>query len=287
MRAASALARSEAERRGSSGWPYLSGTCVVCGESVWFFARPGTGLRETLVCSSCDTTSRYRSVARGILRAIKDVAGVDAACIADLPDAAPTQVSILDTQVPFSFPAVSGYPIPDLLDRRAWIDVSCSQFKPDLPWGAELGSCTTNQTLEALTFPDDSFDVVVTSDVLEHVRLDDPALQEIARVLRPGGCFVFTVPHTRGQRETIVKVIVHDPDRPELDEIIGEPEYHGSGDPDEAGGVLSYRVYGTALDERLASLGLAVDYSSADLPDLGIVETELFYCRGAEVISQG
>jgi SAM-dependent methyltransferase len=41
--------------------------------------------------------------------------------------------------------------------------------------------------LEALEFPDDRFDNVLCSQVLEHVREPVRALQEIARVLRPGG----------------------------------------------------------------------------------------------------
>jgi SAM-dependent methyltransferase len=39
-----------------------------------------------------------------------------------------------------------------------------------------------------------SFDVVLASDVLEHIEDDASALQEIARVLRPDGVLVFTVP---------------------------------------------------------------------------------------------
>lgn len=45
-----------------------------------------------------------------------------------------------------------------------------------------------------IPFPDDSFDVVFSSNVLEHVR-DLPALQaEIKRVLRPGGICVHVLP---------------------------------------------------------------------------------------------
>lgn len=47
--------------------------------------------------------------------------------------------------------------------------------------------------LEALAFPDASFDLVLCTQVLEHVRLPEEALAEIRRVLRPGGhAFVTT-----------------------------------------------------------------------------------------------
>jgi SAM-dependent methyltransferase len=45
-----------------------------------------------------------------------------------------------------------------------------------------------------LPFRPASFDVVVASDVLEHIDDDAGAVGEIARVLRPGGAFIFSVP---------------------------------------------------------------------------------------------
>lgn len=45
-----------------------------------------------------------------------------------------------------------------------------------------------------LPFDRASFDVVVASDVLEHIEDDVRAIGEIARVLRGGGCLIFTVP---------------------------------------------------------------------------------------------
>ena len=49
----------------------------------------------------------------------------------------------------------------------------------------------------ALPFADASFDVVVTSSVLEYVPHPHAALNEIARVLRPGGWLFATVPDIR------------------------------------------------------------------------------------------
>jgi 2-polyprenyl-6-hydroxyphenyl methylase/3-demethylubiquinone-9 3-methyltransferase len=44
---------------------------------------------------------------------------------------------------------------------------------------------------EALPFPDAAFDLVSCCDVLEHVRDLDRVIAETARVLRPGGLYVF------------------------------------------------------------------------------------------------
>lgn len=46
----------------------------------------------------------------------------------------------------------------------------------------------------SLPFPDDSFDAIVTSEVLEHIQDDVRALGEFARVLKPGGVLAATVP---------------------------------------------------------------------------------------------
>jgi SAM-dependent methyltransferase len=48
--------------------------------------------------------------------------------------------------------------------------------------------------LLSLPFPDASFDVVMASEVLEHIPDDDLAMAEIARVVRPGGRVAVTVP---------------------------------------------------------------------------------------------
>jgi len=42
--------------------------------------------------------------------------------------------------------------------------------------------------------PDASFDFAFSNSVLEHIDELDPVMADVARVLRPGGAFVFTVP---------------------------------------------------------------------------------------------
>ena len=52
-----------------------------------------------------------------------------------------------------------------------------------------------NAAGEHLPFPDESFDAILSHEVLEHVSDDSQAMREMARVLRPGGRILLFVPN--------------------------------------------------------------------------------------------
>src|SRR5438132_7927095 len=157
------------------GMLFHAGKCNVCGNETRFYYSDPALYRESLVCGECFTTSRYRSIARGILRAIQELTGIEAESIAELdPVNEKVSLKICDTQVPFYYETCA-YPIPDLLSRCKWIELQTSTYRTEQPWGTKLGPKVTNQNIEALTYPDNSFDIVITSDVMEHVRLDSMA----------------------------------------------------------------------------------------------------------------
>ena len=292
-----------------------AGRCNICGRATEFYYSDPALYRESLNCAYCLTTSRYRSIARGLLEAFRELAGVDAPSLAELPRRGNgRRLSVYDTQTPFSTGAVvkpahpilrgiarrlrnggagaaspglrehvekrtagSAYPIPEILASCPWIDLQISTYRPGDEPGLRLGPRTTNQTLESLTFPDASFDIVVTSDVMEHVRLEDAAHREIRRVLRPGGIYLFTVPHFRS-RSTLDRVQIVDPADPSRDIDLLQREYHGDANA-PAGRALAYRAFGIDLDEKLRGLGFSVTYTKEDFPGSGILNTELFFCR--------
>ena len=263
------------------GMSHHLGRCNICGNEAAFFYESAAMYRESLTCGYCLTTSRYRSIARGILRAIKELSGVAAASIADLERMANTsRLEIYDTQPAFRF-EMNAYPIPEMLSKAPWIDLTTSIFRPNEKLGKKLGDKLVNQNLEKLTFPDNTFDIIVTSDVMEHVRLDSNAHREISRVLKPGGFYLFTVPHFRDRYDTFFRVAVIHPSNPSTDIFLTEKEYHGDANSED-GRALSYRSYGTDLDDELTQLGFNVEYTKRDYPGEGIFNTELFFCRLAK-----
>jgi SAM-dependent methyltransferase len=73
-----------------------------------------------------------------------------------------------------------------------WGDVSGENLEEM----SELLGEPVNQVPEdRFPFADGQFDCVVSIDVLEHLRDDQPFLRELSRVLRPGGRAVVTVPN--------------------------------------------------------------------------------------------
>jgi SAM-dependent methyltransferase len=75
---------------------------------------------------------------------------------------------------------------------------TASQYDPTIAFGSShptLGYRSEN--LEAQTFADESFDLVVTQDVFEHLFRPDLAISEIARTLKPAGSHIGTVPIVR------------------------------------------------------------------------------------------
>lgn len=69
--------------------------------------------------------------------------------------------------------------------------------QPDHP---QKGFILSSANALALPFADDSFDKVICSEVLEHIPDYQSALEEINRVLKPGGLFCASVPRRWPER---------------------------------------------------------------------------------------
>lgn len=82
--------------------------------------------------------------------------------------------------------AARGYLVDGLDGSAAFIAHAEAQPGPAIAYA--VGDLT------ALPYPDAAYDAVVSSEVLEHVADDAGAVAELARVLRPGGWAIATVP---------------------------------------------------------------------------------------------
>ena len=71
------------------------------------------------------------------------------------------------------------------------LDKYCSEAIGELPDNVEF----VNATVPPLPFKDESFDYVVSFQVIEHIADDKRFIREVHRVLRKGGKFIVTTPN--------------------------------------------------------------------------------------------
>jgi SAM-dependent methyltransferase len=191
-----------------------AGYCPIC-EKMTLFVERGDWLRDEYVCVRCASIPRWRAL------------------IAVLSKEFPRWRSRV---VHESSPAG---PASDKLQSEC-ARYSCSHFVPDASHEMLIDG-VRYENLENMTLPSESIDLFVTQDVLEHVLRPDAALREIARVLRPGGAHVFTVPVFWG-RPTIVRA---EPDDEGGVRFLLPPDRHG--DPIDPNGSLVVREWGDDL----------------------------------------
>jgi ubiquinone/menaquinone biosynthesis C-methylase UbiE len=94
----------------------------------------------------------------------------------------------------------------------------------------------------ALTYANDSINVIGSFDVLEHIPDYRTALREFFRVLTPGGQLFLTAPFRPASEQTLVRAKLTDNSNAPIEHLL-PPEYHGNpADPD--GGVHCFYHFG-------------------------------------------
>ncbi len=213
----------------------FAGTCNVCGEPQ-DFVRRNASLREGYRCRRCKASLRYRGQADAILRTYARRGATTIAAIVGEPDFAALDFWEPGVLGPFRehFTTMPGYVMSD--------------FWPDVAPGDERDGVRC-EDLMALTFEDAIFDLVLTSDIFEHVRRPFVGFAEVHRVLRPGGRHIFSIPVQEPWRAvTVERVDTSGPD----DVNILEPRYHlGPGNSQH----IVYNDFGRDLVEGLTGVG--------------------------------
>lgn len=226
-----------------------SGHCAVCGECgnwekttiinddlarTWKISgqlRSGFDERESMFCTHCRNSFRLRQLAECLTymygsRTLKDL----------VSDEKFGKLDIAEIN--------SCGKLHDTL-----------QALPNLKY-SEYGSKKSNipsENLEQLSYNDHSFDLVLTSDTLEHVPDIRKALAEIRRVLKPGGRHVFTVP-------VIWNRVTNTRDNQ-------EPSYHGAGEPD----YLVFSEFGHDIVNIIEECGFRVKLFEVNVVNLNDV----------------
>jgi hypothetical protein len=165
-------------------------------------------LRESSFCPNCGNSHRTRSLAKAILEQIplgsRNLTDwVQKANKANLKVAEINGCGqlhqILENLNKLSY---SEYVPPENLKTRI------KNFLKDIP----------NQDVTQLSHKDNQFDLVMHSDVLEHVSDYQKAIKECRRIIKPSGICLFTVPVIMSRLTKSRKNLT--------------PSFHGSGEPD-------------------------------------------------------
>ena len=125
----------------------------------------------------------------------------------------------------------------------------------DFHLASEPGSTVNgvrSEDLTRLTYHDESFDIVLTTETLEHVPDLVAALREIRRVLVPGGRHIFTVPQLPHVPKTFARSIVL-PDG--LTQDLAPRLCHPGGDV----GYPVFTEFGADIEDVLTRAGFEVE----------------------------
>ncbi len=118
-----------------------------------------------------------------------------------------------------------------------------------------------------LPFENDSYDVIFCNHVLEHIHDDTKAMQEMYRILKPGGWGIFQIPQDLNSAKTFEDDSITD--KKERTKIFGQYDH--------------VRIYGRDYFDKLRGIGFAVDeidYTTT----LSVEEIEKFRLAKGEII---
>lgn len=198
------------------------GYCPICESRTTFVARDAW-LRDHYKCRRCGSIPRERALMEVIQQRFPQWRTMT---------------------VHESSPANRGASRRFATECRHYIP---SQFFPKEPLGSVVGSYRC-ENLEQLTFADESIDLHVSQDVMEHVLRPERAFAEIARTLKPGGAHVFTVPLVNKHNPSKMRIEVGE--NGEVTHLV-QPEYHGN--PIDARGSLVTVDWGFDIREHIAA----------------------------------
>ena len=231
--------------------------CNLCGKTV-SFRHYGGSLRESYRCSNCNSSLRYRGQAAAIL----DCFGNGLSTISQL---------VLDP----GFQALKIYEPGRIGPFRKFFkdlpNYEKSFYRTDIALGTVCDG-VVNRDLQNLDIESESLDLVISSDIFEHIRQPEVAFGQVHRVLKKGGYHIFTVPLASQIPEKTVKRVDTSTDE---DIAILPFHYHGDG---AKGRALVYTDFGQDLIETLAGMGMDSRFHKFSTDD-GLESVSTVVCR--------
>lgn len=174
------------------------GYCPIC-DSRTIFIEKNTWLRDFYVCHKCHSIPRQRAIVDVLKRFFPEWEKLK------IHESSP------------------GGPSSMMIEKHC-AEYTPTQFFRDIPLG-KLKDNIQCENLEKMTFEDNSFDLMITQDVFEHVMNPLDAFKEIERILKPGGAHVFTMPWYPELNKTVQRA--RQLDNGEI-EFLEEAIYHGN-----------------------------------------------------------
>ena len=211
--------------------------CTVCGNFAPIYIQ-GENLRETCLCFCCKSTNRQRALAY-VTSSI--VSGIENRCVSSLRAFTKiSSVTIYNTEAKGA--------IHNQLSKVE--NYSCSEYLETSYKSGEIINGIMHQDLMCLSFADESFDLVLSGDVFEHVPDPYKAHQEVHRVLKAGGRHIFTVPFYQMEFLDEDRVVIGEDSHPVF---LKPPIYHV--DPLRPEGALVYKIFSLEMLVRLREIG--------------------------------
>jgi 2-polyprenyl-3-methyl-5-hydroxy-6-metoxy-1,4-benzoquinol methylase/GT2 family glycosyltransferase/predicted nucleic acid-binding Zn-ribbon protein len=198
--------------------------------------------KESMFCSYCGASLRIRHLATVLMQTFLQISGTSCESVVELlRNKEFRQLKIAEIN---ACGALHSY----LKDHP---NLYYSEWLPDGKPG-EVHDGVRCEDLQCLTYPDNYFDIILTSETLEYVPESDRAWREINRTLKSGGYHVFTIPVIPSQRQTIQRARLVEGVRKDL----LEPAYHGT---PERQNMIVYTDFGMDVTDKLDDLGLRTE----------------------------
>jgi SAM-dependent methyltransferase len=223
------------------------GYCDSCSKPS-FFRSWNENFRETGLCILCGSKSRQRQIA-----------SVASAVYRNNPEyhcLAKNDLKLYNLESNHSLHRI-------MKDKPGYF--SSEYLGPEYHPGQVVDG-VRHEDAHQLSYDDCSFDLVISSDVWEHLSDPYTAHQEIFRVLKPGGHHIFTIPFYQASILDETRSLVNNAG--EVEHIL-EPIYHV--DPLSDDGILVYSVFSIETLVKLKYLGFHTTLHKLYSPARGIL----------------